>query len=66
MLMVATIFGRNPQLPRTCVSTLGLFRELIKQHVSASIRGTMIGGALWRNHRYTHATGWLCRINTVK
>ena len=51
--VLAAMFGRNPQLPRTCVSTLEPFRELITQWFNADIQGTTIHSALQRNHGYT-------------
>lgn len=51
--VLAAMSGRNPQLPRTCVSTLEPFRELITQWFNADIQGTTIHSALQRNHGYT-------------
>ena len=51
--VLAALFGRNPQLPRTCVSTLEPFRDLITQWFNADIQGTTIHSALQRNHGYT-------------
>jgi hypothetical protein len=50
--VLAAMFGRNPQLPRTCVSTLEPFRDLITQWFNADIQGTTIHSALQRNHGY--------------
>lgn len=51
--VLAAMFGRNPQLPRTCVSTLEPLRELITQWFLADIQGTTIHSALQRNHGYS-------------
>jgi transposase len=50
---LAAIFGRNPQLPRSCVSTIEPFRDLVRGWFEADVQGTTIFNALKRNHGYT-------------
>lgn len=50
---LAAIFGRNPKLPRSCVSTIEPFRDLVRGWFDADVQGTTIFGALERNHGYT-------------
>jgi transposase len=50
---LAGIFGRNPKLPRSCVSTLEPFRDLLQGWFDADVQGTTIFSALQRNHGYT-------------
>ena len=50
---VAAIFGRNPKLPRSCVSTIEPFRDLVRDWFDADVQGTTIFSALQRNHGYT-------------
>lgn len=50
--VLAVMFGRNPQLPRTCVSALEPFRELITQWFNADIQGTTIHSASAQSRLY--------------
>jgi hypothetical protein len=50
---LAGIFGRNPKVPRSCISTLEPFRDLVHGWFDAGVQGTTIFGALERNHGYT-------------
>ena len=50
---LAAIFGRNPKLPRSCVSTIEPFRDLVRGWFDAGVQGTTIFSALKRNHGYT-------------
>jgi hypothetical protein len=45
---LAAIFGRNPQLPRSCVSTIEPFRDLVRGWFQADVQGTTIFNALKR------------------
>lgn len=47
---LAAIFGHNPQLPRSCVSTIEPFRDLVRGWFEADVQGTTIFNALKRNH----------------
>ncbi|MEM5300293.1 DDE-type integrase/transposase/recombinase, partial [Burkholderia sp. JPY481] len=50
---LAAIFGHNPKLPRSCVSTIEPFRDLVRGWFNADVQGTTIFNALQRNHGYT-------------
>jgi hypothetical protein len=50
---LAAIFGRNPKLPRSCVSTIEPFRDLVRGWFDADVQGTTIFNALQRNDGYT-------------
>lgn len=50
---LAEIFGRNPQLPCGCVSTIEPFRDLVRGWFDADVQGTTIFNALKRNHGFT-------------
>lgn len=50
---LAAIFGRNPKLPRSCVSTIEPFRDLVREWFDAGVQGTTIFSALERNHGYS-------------
>jgi len=50
---LAGIFGRNPGVARSCISTLEPFRDLIRSWFEAGVQGTTMYGALKRNHGYT-------------
>jgi transposase len=50
---LAAIFGRNPQFPCSCVSTIEPFRDLVRGWFDADVQGTTIFNALKRNHGYT-------------
>jgi hypothetical protein len=50
---LAAIFGRNPKLPRSCVSTIEPFRDIVRGWFDAGVQGTTIFSALERNHGYS-------------
>lgn len=50
---LAAIFGRNPKLPRSCVSTIEPFRDLVREWFDAGVQGTTIFSALERNLGYS-------------
>ena len=50
---LAGIFGRDPGVARSCISTLEPFRDLIRSWFDAGVQGTTMYGALRRNHGYT-------------
>ncbi|WP_094781909.1 hypothetical protein [Paraburkholderia ribeironis] len=43
---LAAIFGRNPKLPRSCVSTIEPFRDLVRGWYDVDVQGTTIFNAL--------------------
>lgn len=50
---LAGIFGRDPKLARSCISSLEPFREVVRGWFDAGVQGTTIFSALERNHGYT-------------
>ncbi|MGF6759676.1 transposase [Paraburkholderia sp. GAS42] len=50
---LAGIFGRDPKVPRSRISTLEPFRDLVRGWFDAGVQGTTIFGALERNHGYS-------------
>jgi Integrase core domain len=49
---LAGIFGRDPKVPRSRISTLEPFRDLVRGWFDADVQGTTIFSALQRNHGY--------------
>ncbi|WP_225032055.1 DDE-type integrase/transposase/recombinase [Paraburkholderia sp. XV] len=49
---LAGIFGRDPKVPRSRISTLEPFRDLVRGWFDADVQGTTIHNALKRNHGY--------------
>ncbi|MEM5389606.1 hypothetical protein VSR68_39580 [Paraburkholderia phymatum] len=50
---LAGIFGRDPRVARSCISSLEPFRDVVRGWFDAGVQGTTIFSALERNHGYT-------------